>query len=425
MQVYKFGGASVKDADGIKNLCSILKHEKESVVVVISAMGKMTNALEKVVDGFVDGKDVSDLLTNVKQYHLDTLTDLGLTSEEVWIDINDTFVEVEWILEDEIQDSYDYLYDQIVSLGEVLSTKIVSHYMRMIGQSVEWLDVRDVLITDACHRYARVDWQETEARIQKLLRPKLEEAPTIVITQGFIGSTDDNHTTTLGREGSDYTAGILSYCLNAESLTIWKDVPGILNADPRKFENTIKIPRIDYREAIEMTYFGAKVIHPKTIKPLQNKNIPLYVKPFMAPTEEGTMITADIHQNYPPIIVVEENQCLIHISTKDFSFMAEQHLADIFSACDRALIKINMMRNSAISFTIAVGQDPKKLAYIKDVLQDTYNILIDEDLKLLTIRHFNEETVAQIKKNKLVILEERLEQTIRMAVKELPPLKMK
>lgn len=427
-RVYKFGGASVKDVDNIKNLGAILEANKGmKTVVVISAIGKMTNALEKVVSSYIkqDGK-ASDLYQEIKEFHLKLLTDLGLTDPSIVNDITDTFVEVDWILEDPVQDGYDFVYDQIVSIGEILSTKIVTHYLQSKSIRCKWLDVRDLLLTDNSYREAKVNWKQTQKRIQeRMAEIKEKEDIDFVITQGFIASTEENFTTTLGREGSDFSAGIFSFCLDAESLTIWKDVPGILNADPRRFENVTLLDRIDYREAIEMTYFGAKVIHPKTIKPLQNKNIPLYVRSFIDYDQEGTIITSDTQAYYPPVIVVEDNQCLMHFSTRDFSFVAEDHLARIFGIFDKYMMKVNMMRNSAISFTVAFTNKEYKVNKIKEELESDFNVLIDKDLQLITIRHYDEGTIETLKKNKIVILEERLEETIRLAVKEIPQLKLK
>lgn len=426
IEVYKFGGASVKDADNVKNVANILRdYQGGKLVVVISAMGKMTNALEQVINAYYHGNgEPMSILEDIKSKHLEVVQGLEIKDETAIADILDTFVEIEWILEDEVQDGYDYLYDQIVSVGELLSTKIVYYYLKSIGLKAAWLDVRDVFLTDNTYREARILWEETQQRILSTTEGLLAHAD-IIITQGFIGSTSENFTTTLGREGSDYSAGIFSYALDAESLTIWKDVPGILTADPSRFDNVSLISRLDYREAIEMMYFGAKVIHAKTIKPLQNKGIKLFVKPFSDPAAEGTIITSDVHTQYPPVVVIEPHQTLIHISTKDFSFVAEKHLSEIFELLDKYLIKVNMMRNTAISFSLCVTSDETKIAAFIESLNASYNVMKDEDLQLITIRHYDDATVKRLTEGKTIIFEERLENTIRFVVKNIPQLSYK
>ncbi len=287
LKVFKFGGASVKDAEGFINVGKILqKYKDDKIVIVVSAMGKTTNALEEVVKSYYagDGK-AAELLENIKNNHFQLISQLIPVSAEIMDDINDTFVEIDWILEESPHDDYDYAYDQIVSIGELLSSKILAHYLHYMKISSTWLDIRDVILTDNTYRDARIQWETTQTNAKNKIEPLLKSA-NHVVTQGFIGSTSENFTTTLGREGSDYTAAILSYCLDAESMHIWKDVPGVLTGDPRIFDEVIKLPRLSYKEAIEMTYYGAKVIHPKTIKPIQNKQIPLYVRPFLDPARE-------------------------------------------------------------------------------------------------------------------------------------------
>lgn len=422
LKVYKFGGASVKDADGVNNVSSILDAHKQDgkILTVVSATGKTTNALEVVVKSYFnnDGK-ANDHLQAIKDDHAVILQGLDIFTEEVAADINDTFVEIDWMIEDEVQDGYNYIYDQIVSVGELVSSKILYYTCKKLGLNVHWLDVRDVLITDNSYREAKVLWKETQSRMDDKVR-KLFEEYDLIITQGFIGCSTENFNTTLGREGSDFTAGIFSYCLDADSLSIWKDVPGILTADPRLFENVTKIERLDYREAIEMTYFGAKVIHPKTIKPLQNKNIPLYVRPFNDHRAEGTIITSDVQTVYPPVVVIDPNQSLIHIATKDFSFVAEEHLSEIFDKLNRLKLKVNMMRNTAISFSVAVQNDQKKITKFTEELAENYNILKDDGLELITVRHYDEATVDRMKEGKIVLFEETIRQTVRMAVKDIP-----
>jgi len=421
IKVFKFGGASVKDADSINNVVSILnKFKKEKILTIVSATGKTTNALEEVVNAYYNNTgEAQNLLEKIKSDHAVILRNLGLSNEEIVNDINDTFVEIDWMIEDPVQDEYNYVYDQIVSVGELVSSKILYYSTKKAGINVAWLDVRDVILTDNTYREAKVIWGETNQRINAKVNEMMEDVD-VIISQGFIGSTSENFNTTLGREGSDYSAGIFAYCLDAESMSIWKDVPGILTADPRLFENVTKIERLDYREAIEMTYFGAKVIHPKTIKPLQNKGIPLYVRPFDNPDSEGTIITSDVNPVYPPVIVIEMDQTLIHISTKDFSFVAEQHLSEIFEALNRHRLKVNMMRNTAISFTVSVQNDQRKIQKFIEELNDQYTILKDDELELITVRHYDQATIDRMKVGKIVMFEEIILETARMVVKDVP-----
>jgi len=420
VQVHKFGGASVKDADGVRNVSSILTALPGVKIVVVSATGKTTNALEAVVNNYVEGKDTAnELLEKIKSQHVGILQDLGLTSQEVLADIMDTFVEIDWILEDEVQDGYDYIYDQIVSVGELISSKILYYQCMQAGLRVSWVDARGLIITDNTYREAKVEWSTTQQNVQRELTAALTDYE-LLITQGFIGSSTENFTTTLGREGSDFSAGILAYCGDSESLTIWKDVQGVLTADPRLFDNVTKLDRLDYREAIEMTYYGAKVIHPKTIKPLQNKNIPLYVKPFSDHKASGTMISDAVVPQYPPVIVIEQNQLLIHISTKDFSFVAEQHLSEIFAIMTDLNIKVNMMRNTAISFTACIQDYGNKADQLMEQLSEKYTVHMDRGLELLTIRHFDGSTRENLTSGKAILFEEIISDTIRLAVKDIP-----
>jgi aspartate kinase len=338
--------------------------------------------------------------------------------DSIFDSINDTFVEIEWVIEDEAQESYDYLYDQIVSIGEFLSTKIIVAYLNKIGMSTTWLDARDVISTDNTYRDAQIDWKQTVSKMNKVVPPLLKKG--FVLTQGFVGGTSENFTTTLGREGSDYTAAICSYCLDAQNMTVWKDVPGILTADPRLFKNVTKIDRLSYREAIEMTYYGAKVIHPKTIKPLQNKNIALYVKSFVQPEGEGTMISSILEQRYPPMVVVEKNQSLLHVSRKDFSFVEEESLSELFHLFKVHRIRVNLMQNSAISFSICVNHHPERIAKLLEAIQDDYQVIMDENLELITVRHYKPELLGELKRNKMVLLEERIPKTIQLVMKNVP-----
>ena len=418
MRIFKFGGASVKNADAVKNLASILQmFGDEKIVVVISAMGKTTNALEKVMEAsYTKRNQLSELIEGIKKFHYDLLNDLFLDrNHSVFTELENTFIELDWATEDEPQMPYDQLYDQVVSVGEIVSTKIVSAYLKHIGIRNEWKDARDFIATDDTYREAKVNWDLTAIKIKEQI--ELEEH-LIVITQGFIGSTAENYTTTLGREGSDYTASILAHCLNANDVTIWKDVPGVLNADPKYFDDTILLPQLTYQDAIELTYYGASVIHPKTIKPLQNKNIPLFVRSFLNPLLSGTQINADSSQNSTPCFIFKQNQILISISPKDFSFIVEENLRDLFAAFSKFGIKINMMQNSAISFSICADNKKDKITQLVQELKNEYRVLFNEDLDLITIRNYNQQTIEKISNGKDVILEQRSRSTIQLVTKK-------
>lgn len=421
MKVFKFGGASLKDAPGVRNVASILQtYKNEPVVVVVSAMGKTTNALEEVLNAHAKQTGEAQALYDaLKERHYALMRELFDAGDEVFNTVNDTFVEGEWVLEEKPADNYDYMYDQLVSVGELVSSRIVAAYLNKIGLKTAWLDARDVVATDNTYREGWVIWDKTKANAQKIV-PSLLTAGGFVLTQGFIGSTSENFTTTLGREGSDYSAAIFSHCLDAESMTIWKDVPGVLNADPRLFENVIKLDRLSYKEAIEMTYYGAQVIHPKTIKPLQNKNIPLYVKSFIDPSAPGTEISSDHEETYPPIVVVEKNQALLHISTLDYSFVAEQHMARLFGKLADLRLFVNMMQNTAISFTICVPNIPDRLEKFVQGVSDEFKVKSEDGLELVTIRHYNQDTIDNLKKGKIVLFEERIRNTLQMVVKNVP-----
>ncbi len=426
IKVFKFGGASIKDAVAIKNVAGILQSYKDqTLVIVISAIGKTTNALEKVVDAHAkqDGS-ATHYLNEVKENHYQIIRDLFGEKHEVYSEVNDTFVEIDWILEEDPHENYDYMYDQIVSIGEMVSSKIVHAYLNEIGLASCWLDARDIIRTDNIYREGWVIWEETMKNAFEKVPPLIEKS-RFVITQGFIGSTSENFTTTLGREGSDYTAAIFSYCLDAESMTIWKDVPGVLTADPQLFDDVIKLDRLSYREAIEMTYYGAKVIHPKTIKPLQNKSIPLYVKSFVDPSGEGTFISDEVVDSYPPIVSIEPNQALLYISTKDFSFVAEHHLSYLFKSIAEYRIQINMMQNTAISFAVCVNDIDDRIKRFSDSIQEDFKVVVDRNLELITVRHYQKELLENLKIGKIVLLEERIRQTVQLVVKNVPIMKRK
>src|ERR1041385_3767071 len=359
MRVFKFGGASVKDADGVRNLSRILSSFiDESLVIVISAMGKTTNALEKVAEAyFKNDGSAAQYLKAVKDFHLQIIAELKFKSpDEITKELDAVLVEMEWAMEEETARSkgYAFAYDQLVSQGEVMSTKIISAWLHENGISNKWLDVRDVLITDNTYRDAKINWTETE-KLAKEKLPVLLQANKRVITQGFIGATSENFTTTLGREGSDYTAAILAFALGAKEVVVWKDVPGVLSADPKFYPDAVKLEEVSYHDAIELTYYGATVIHPKTIQPIENKNIPLRVCSFKRPEDAGTLI-GNFEETRPqvPCFIFKTDQILISISAKDFSFVAEENISEIFSSISRHKAKVNLMQNSAISFTFAL-----------------------------------------------------------------------
>jgi len=421
MKVFKFGGASVKTAEAVKNVGEVIKLHPDDLIIILSAMGKTTNNLEKVVESYLnkDG-NVEQNLQVVKDFHTNILNELFENKKHpIFNEVHNTFVEIEWEIEEDAVRGYDYVYDQIVSVGEVLSTKIVSAYLNLNGLKNKWQDVRNLIQSDNTHRNANIDWELTEQLIQKDVAPQFNtEGQTIIITQGFIASSSELFTTTLGREGSDFTAGILAYCSNAESVTIWKDVPGMLNADPKWFDDTIKLDNISYLEAVELAYYGASVIHPKTIKPLQNKKIPLYVKSFVSPKDCGTLINNETKKDAAiPSFIFKMNQVLISISAKDYSFVMEDSLSHIFGAFSKFGVKINLMQNSAISFSACVDFDKQKTIQLIDELKKSYKILYNDKLELVTIRHYDQKTIDRVTSEKDIIVEQKSRNTARFIMK--------
>ncbi len=411
MRVYKFGGSSVKDAAGVRNVASILQAESDiNLMIVISAMGKTTNALEAIVNAYYSGDTPS--LDSIKQYHFDIMNQLFERNHPIYDEVNNLFVEIEWVIEDEPTSTYAYEYDQIVSVGELLSTTIISAYLNECGFTNRWLDARDVIRTDNTHRNARVDWELTESLIQKEVSKGIP-----LLTQGFIGCTSENFTTTLGREGSDFTAAILAHAAQAEEVVIWKDVPGVLNADPRFFEDAQKLESLSYTEAIELAYFGAKVIHPKTIQPLKDKKIPLRVRSFVDNTTDGTIVSegAEI-KPFLPSFIVKENQVLLSISAQDLSFIVEDHLSHIFLLFSEHRVRVNVMQNSAVSFSVCVDHDAQKVPALIDALKKEYQVLYNDDLTLCTIRHYNDDSMAKVLKGKTLLLEQKSRHTVQLVV---------
>lgn len=419
MQVFKFGGASVKDANAVKNVAAILKrYEGKQLVVVVSAMGKITNALERLVDAYFYKKENAEtVLEEIKAFHLVIVSELFPDkTHPFYNDLENTFVEIQWAIEDEPTGTYNFEYDQIVSMGEVISTKIISAYLNEIGLKNKWMDARGLVQTDNTYREGKVDFDLTESLVRKDLIPNVN-INNIVITQGFLGGTSENFTTTLGREGSDYTAAILAYCLNAENVTIWKDVPGVLNADPKWFDNTIKISELTYQDAIELTYYGATVIHPKTIKPLQNKGIPLFVRSFLNHDEEGTVVKETGRKLPIPSFIFKVNQVLISLQAKDFSFIAEDNLSSIFEVFYKHGVKIHMMQLSAINFSVCTDNDAQKIPGLLAELQSDFRVLYNDNLELCTIRYYDQSTLDRVSNNKQILLEQKSRYTAQMVLK--------
>lgn len=421
MKVFKFGGASVKDAAGVRNIANILnKYKKDNILVVVSAMGKTTNALEKVAETFFHKNgDVSETIKPVRDYHFELLNKLFEDkTHPVFDEINNVFAELEWAIEDGPTKSYDFEYDQIVSFGELVATKIVSAYLKTAQLENTWIDARDYIYTDETWRSALVDWKATENSIREKLLPLFSSGKTkLVITQGFIGVTQENYTTTLGREGSDFTAAIFAYSLPAESVTIWKDVPGVLNADPKYFSDTVLLDKISYRDAIELAWFGTSVIHPKTIRPLENKNIPLYVRSFIESDNPGTIVTTTENPLQIPSFIYRMNQVLISIMSKDLSFIVEKNLMNIFKLFSEAGVKINVMQNTAVSFSVSVDDDQYKIPALITSLQKDCNVRYNSGLELITVRHYDDKTIERVTKNTEILLELKSRNTVQLLVK--------
>lgn len=417
MRIFKFGGASIKDADGIKNVYSVLQTVGyQDVLLVVSAMGKTTNALEIVVkDYFEKSSSLQSSVQEVKKYHYQILLDLFEDEKnEVFNAVNELFTDLEYFLSHNKSPNYNFIYDQIVSFGELISTTILSHFMNFMKIETNWIDVRLFIKTDSTYRDAEVDWEITQKNISQNIKRKI-----LNITQGFVGSDENGFTTTLGREGSDYTAGIFAYCLNAESVTIWKDVPGVMNADPRSFENAILLNQISYREAIEMAFYGASVIHPKTLQPLQKKEIPLYVKSFLNPILAGTSVSKgkDLEPQMP-CFILKKNQLLISLSSIDFSFIMEENISEIFALLHKFKIKVSLIQNSAISFSVCVEDKFNNFMELKSILSKKFKVAYNENVSLYTIRHFDENAAKIVENDKIVLLKQISRETMQIVVKE-------
>lgn len=420
MQVFKFGGASVKDAEAIKNVAKILRtYATEKTIVVVSAMGKTTNKLELLAQSYYKGdNDMLLILEDLKGFHFNILMELFQSkNNKVYDEVENLFTEISWSLEEPVSENYNYHYDQIVCMGELLSTKIVSAYLNETGVVNRWEDARNFIQTDNSYREGKVDYDLSQQLINSQLLPLLT-SNSIIVTQGFIGGTSENYTTTLGREGSDYTAALLAYFTNAKQVTIWKDVDGVLNADPKYFKNTSKIDELTYHDAIELTYFGTSVIHPKTIKPLQNKNIPLYVKSFIHPQAQGTVVKHSVNRVNVTSYIFKENQILISIQPKDFSFIAEDNMGEIFNTLSKFKVHANMIQNSAISLSICVDNDSFKLEPLISSLQQSFKVLYNKNVQLMTIRNYNQDIINTLSEGKIVLLEQRTRNTHQMVLQD-------
>ena len=420
IKVFKFGGASVNSVERIKSLATILRsYHSEKILIVISAMGKTTNALEKVAEAFYDGhrEEALRLFQQVKDTHLTTAKYLLVQNYlAAASQLKDLFTEVEWLLHDKPVRDYDYYYDQVVSIGELLSTSIISAYLAESGIDNQWIDVRDIFRTDNNFRDAAIDWKFSLAKVQNEVLPLFRET-NFVVTQGFIGATSENESTTLGREGSDYTAAVFANMLDAEGQTIWKDVEGVMNADPKQFPDARFLAELGYDEVIEMAYYGAQVIHPKTIKPLQNKGIPLYVKCFLDPALPGTVIHNKIVRGLPPIIVLKEKQVLVHLHSKDFSFVGEKGVAGLYQLFAGIRIKPNLLQSGAVTLQVCLDDRADKMEKLALAAADLFEVQIERGLTLLTIRHYDEPVLSRLTASRQVVLRQQTPETVQILMR--------
>jgi aspartate kinase len=416
MRVFKFGGASVKDAEGIKNVVKVLREVGyDNTLLIVSAMGKTTNAMEEVVNAYFNNKAaLSSTIQDVVKYHNDILMDLFQNDKHpIFNHVKTLLDEVQGFLAWNKSPNYNFVYDQVVGYGELVSSTILNAYLNESGLKSTWLDVRNFIKTDDNYRDANINWEKTQENVAKKI-----DKNKLNITQGFLGSDDNNFTTTLGREGSDYTAAILAYCLNATSVTIWKDVPGVLNADPRYFEHAQLLNNISYREAIELAFYGASVIHPKTLQPLQRKEIPLLVKSFINPTAAGTTVGKGIGiEPKVPCFIVKKNQVLMKLSSLDFSFIVEDSMSELFKLFHDHRMKVDLIQNSAISFSVCVDNKYGRLEDLLNQLKSKFKVVHHENVSLYTIRHFDAESIASLQNGKEILLEQRGKETLQLVVK--------
>lgn len=419
MKVFKFGGASVNSADAVRNMAHIVQRHMEStpLVVVVSAMGKTTNLLEKLVPGSTDAATAKALREQLEDYHRGIASALMPDNKDIQRKIDTLLASIDHLRTTLHADTehYNYNYDQVVSHGELLSTTIIAEYLNTLGINTLWTDARLLIHTDEHYREGHVDWLSTEQAARKLVTDS--NTHNVILTQGFIGGTKNHKTTTLGREGSDYTAAILAYCLNAQSVTIWKDVPGFLNADPKFFNDTVKVRQIPYNEAIELAYYGASVIHPKTVKPIQNKGIPLYIRSFITPEAEGSAI-GDYDTLVPetPLYIFKNNQILISIMPRDYSFIAEDNLQVIFGILNKIGLRVNLMQNSALSFSICIDNNPQLVSLLIDELKSMFRVRYNDSLQLITIRYYTQKVIDSIVAGRPILLEQRSRTTEQIIV---------
>lgn len=420
IKVHKFGGASVNSASAIRNVGSILKsQESDKTVVVLSAMGKMTNALELLADSYFHQMSSTFVLfKEVKEFHLNIVKELFVDSKhEIYSELDQIFEDLASTIAELPSENFNFEYDRIVSYGELLSTRIVYHYLVDCNFSIAWADARDMIETDGKYRNASVEWDITSKKVAHFCN-KLFIDFDLIISQGFVARNGDGNTTTLGREGSDFSAAIFAYSLSAENLTIWKNVPGLLNADPKYFEDTQKLDRVSYKETIELAYYGASIIHPKTIKPLQNRNIPLYIKSFIEPLSEGTSIQSNtLNDPLIPSYIFKKDQVLISISPRDFSFIAECHLARIFDQLSHYGLKANLMQNSAISFSLCMDESGEDMIQFIQVMQEDFKVRYNQNMELITIRHYNQEIINNLIGDRTVYLEQKSRSTVQLLVR--------
>ena len=420
MKIFKFGGASVNNVDRIRQLADILRlYPDDKKMVVISAMGKTTNALEKVVKAFFDGRkeEALQLFEHIKKQHLNTAKYLLVTSANATdARLLDFFTEVEWALHDKPVKDFDYYYDQIVCVGELFSSTIISAYLNEQGINNIWTDVRDIFRTDDHFRNAGIDREQTEKNIRDKVVPFFDEYD-IVVTPGFIGATDENESTTLGREGSDYSAAVFGNLLGAEDVTIWKDVAGIMNADPKIFPAAVVMPELSYDELIEMAYYGAQVIHPKTIKPLENKNIPLVVKCFIDPALPGTVIHHKTIKNLPPVFVIKQNQALLHLHSRDFSFIGEHAVSRLYHLLAQKNITPNLIQTDAVTLMVCIDDMEDEIGQLAAAASEIFDVQVEKGLSLLTIRHYTEETAAEMTAGKYIVLKQQSPHTVQFLLR--------
>ncbi len=420
MKVFKFGGASINSANRFKNTANIIQSfSGEKLLIVISAMGKTTNALETIVNAYFEGRkdEALQLFEQLKNNHLDLVKYLNVTHWQASENkLKDLFTEIEWLLHDKPVRHYDYYYDQIVCCGELFSSSILSHYLEEQKSKVKWLDVRDIIRTDDNFRDAAIDWEFTDNRVKDSVLPLFDEFD-IVITQGFIGATDENESTTLGREGSDYSAAIFANLLNGESVTIWKDVDAVMSADPKKYADASILNELSFTEVIEMAYYGAQVIHPKTIKPLQNKNIPLLVKSFLDPSLKGTVISKAISKNLPPIIVNKEKQVMIQFKSKDFSFVDDKPVQELHELFQQIRLRPNVSQHTAISLICCFDDHAEKIDQLAAAASEIFDVELERNLSMLTIRHYTDEKIDNLTKGKQILLEQKTITTVQMIMR--------